>query len=81
MDNRRQAQRVEFVKFAHLLSTDGTILHECQVRNLSSRGARLILSELADLPDDVLLCLPLDGVTWPCRIMRRRGREIGIEFT
>jgi hypothetical protein len=33
------------------------------------------------LPTNVLLHMPLDGVMWPCRIMRRRGREIGVQFT
>lgn len=80
MGNQRQALRVDFFRTALLLSVDGAVIRDCQVRNLSSRGARLIVSDPAHLPDDVLLCLPLDGVTWPCRIMQRRSREIGVQF-
>jgi hypothetical protein len=80
MDNRRRALRVNFVKSAQLVTADGKIIRRCEVRDLSSRGAKLLLSDHADLPDDVMLHLPLDGVTWPCRIMRRRGGEIGVQF-
>lgn len=80
MDNRRKSLWVEFVKSAQLASGDGTIVRQCQVRDLSSRGAKIVLPDHTDLPDDLILHLPLDGVMWPCRITRRRGSEIGVQF-
>ena len=81
MDNRRKAIRMDFFKSAQLITSDGTIIQRCEVRDLSSRGAKLILLDHDKLPTNVLLHMPLDGVMWPCRIMRRRGREIGVQFT
>ena len=80
MNNRRKALRVNFVKPAQLVAIDGKTICQCEVRDLSSRGARLVVLAPVALPNDGILHLPLDGVTWPYRIKRRRGNEIGVQF-
>ncbi len=80
MHSRRNALRTKVNMSAQLVTSDGRVVRTGQLRDLSARGAKLALSSSADLPERMILHLPLDGVTWPCRIVRRRSGEVGVLF-
>lgn len=80
MKNRRCAVRVEVDRAAQVATRDGGTVRGCNLRNLSSRGACLALPDHADLPSDLVLLMPADTVSWPCRIVRRQTGEIGVVF-
>ncbi len=80
MHSRRNALRTKINMSAQLVTSDGRVVRTGQLRDLSARGAKLVLPNSAELPEQVILHLPLDGVMWPCRIVRRRDGEVGVLF-
>jgi hypothetical protein len=52
----------------------------CLIRSLSRHGASLdVISDVA-IPDRFTLALPLEGVSYTCRLVWRREMEIGVSF-
>jgi hypothetical protein len=80
MKNRRHSLRMTIDREASLSTLDGSHIRSCRLRNLSARGARVLIDDHADLPDSIVLHLLGDGVSWPCRIVRRQAGEIGVLF-
>ena len=63
-----------FVKIDHAL-------YPCQVYEMTSTGARVILDRLMDLPDRFTLQLTLGGqVVRSCYLIWKEGREAGVSF-
>jgi hypothetical protein len=56
----------------------GTI--NCVVRNLSSTGAALEVSNQAGVPERFILVVPGDGLHLPCRAVWRKEHRIGVTF-
>ncbi len=83
MQNRRKSVRVKIDRAALIKPKDGSFSIACTMRDISARGARLLLDRQNagdSLPDIVVLHLPDDGSGWLCQIVRRRGNELGIQF-
>ena len=77
-----EAQRILMRDFA---SEPGTIeFHgrtvSCLVRSLSRQGASLGVISAGIIPDYFTLALPLEGVSYVCRLLWRREMEIGVSF-
>ena len=53
----------------------------CLIRDLSSGGARIILSEAVTLPDNLNLHIPQKDQSFRARVQWRRGDEIGLALT
>lgn len=53
---------------------------ECTVRNFTSQGARLECGGATDIPDHFDLTIPQKSGTFACRVIWRRGTEIGVSF-
>lgn len=81
MHNRRSAVRTDLDRQGTLATPDGSIVRPCNLRNISSRGARVVIADHADLPDGLVLSLTGDTVSWPCRVVRREAGEVGVQFT
>lgn len=81
MDNRRKAIRTEIERQGTLSTPDGSIVRACNLRNISSRGARVMIEDHDGLPDGLVLHVTQDNVSWPCRVVRRQAGEIGVQFT
>ena len=69
----------------HLVAKAGTIKFggsaiDCLVRNLSSTGAALEVSNQAGLPERFILVVPGDGLHRPCRTVWRKEHRIGVTF-
>jgi hypothetical protein len=52
----------------------------CLVRSLSKHGASLDVISVVAIPDRFTLALPLEGVSYVCRLLWRREMEIGVSF-
>lgn len=82
----RKSQRVAFSAGldATVISIDGTSRRNCVVMDISQSGAKLELGEQGtnfDLCEFFLLMSNRGGVHRRCRVVRRYGNEIGVEFT
>ena len=76
---RRQAQRRTTLKGGRIVFNAGRSTIDCTVRNMSSRGAKLLVNSVVGIPDT--FDLVLDGsVKQSCRVTWRRLKEIGVEF-
>jgi hypothetical protein len=60
--------------------TFGGIEVDCTVRNLSTTGALLELSNLVRLPKEFTLVVPEDGLRLPCAIVWRTEYRMGVHF-
>jgi hypothetical protein len=52
----------------------------CTVRDLSTTGAAVELSNPATIPAEVILVVPEDGLRLRCRVVRRTAFRIGLAF-
>jgi hypothetical protein len=75
----RQDKRVA-IDHAGRVETEQGASHACIVQDISARGARLLLPEAADVPQDFTLSLDPGGESWACRVVWRRLGEVGIAF-
>ena len=54
---------------------------ECVVRDVSDTGAKLEFKDVATLPLQFELTVPVDGTIRPCKIVWSRANFVGVEFT
>ena len=80
MTYRRGSVRMNIDRLAQIGTPDGTSLRACRLRDMSARGAKLLLDDHDDLPERVVLYLKDEGTSWPCRIVRRQAGAIGVQF-
>ncbi len=52
----------------------------CLVRSLSRHGASLDVISAGVIPDRFTLALPLEDVSYSCRLLWRKDMEIGVSF-
>jgi hypothetical protein len=52
----------------------------CTIRDLSTTGAALEISNPIGVPEQFTLIVPEDGLTLPCRVVWRRDFRIGVAF-
>jgi hypothetical protein len=50
------------------------------VRNLSVRGAKLIVGTQVGIPETFDLTFPADGSSRRCKVIWRKEGELGVEF-
>jgi len=78
MVESRRASRLPVLKAATIkLGGGGTI--NCLVRNMSSTGAALEISNQAGIPERFIL-MTGDGLHLTCRTVWRNERRIGVTF-
>ncbi len=77
---RRNKARRRALKSAQIAFKGHGVTIDCTVRNLSDRGACLIVESPIGIPDT--FDLVLDRVSFrDCRVTWRRATQIGVEFT
>ena len=52
----------------------------CLVRKLSKTGAAVEMVKPCVVPDRFTLALPLEGISYRCRLVWRREEEMGVAF-
>ena len=79
---RRRATRQDMRWKGLMLDTSGTILGRCMMVNVSATGAKLIVPEPTELPDNLVLILAKNGeVRRLCEVTWRREKSIGVRFS
>jgi len=53
---------------------------DCTIRNVSNDGVALDVASPVGIPEQFTLVLPSDGLTFPCRVVWRKQRRIGVAF-
>jgi hypothetical protein len=75
----RNAQRRTTLQGGHIVFNAGRSTIDCTVRNLSSTGAKLLVSSVVGIPETFDLMLD-DHSRQPCRVAWRTLKELGVEF-
>lgn len=78
MVETRRAPRHRVLKTGTIDLRGGAI--DCIVRNLSTSGAALEVSNQAGIPEKFTLVVPGDGLNLPCHVVWRKGFRIGVTF-
>jgi hypothetical protein len=79
MQERRREQRHKTLKTGRIVIDPNTSALDCIVRNLSARGALLLVSSLA-VPDRFELMFSANRTRHQCRVAWRAMDRIGVEF-
>jgi hypothetical protein len=79
MEERRSTPRRRVLKGGKIVFNDMHSIIDCTVRNLSDGGALLMVTSVIGIPDEFDLRIS-DGATYSCRVVRRTGTQIGVEF-
>jgi hypothetical protein len=81
MEERRRAPRSRTFWKGTVLYSGNLRSAECIVRNFSDTGARLDCGAVTDIPDHFELKIPQkNNATFPCRVVWRRGGDLGVAF-
>ena len=80
IEDRRKTLRHKALKGARIVFNGGYSSFECTVRNLSERGARLDVGNVAGLPADFLLQFSDGRTPRECRVRWRNASAIGVEL-
>ena len=80
MQERRQVQRGRTLKSGKILVHAHTSLVDCTVRNLSSKGALLVVASLVGIPEKFDLLLHATGEHRQCHVIWRGKDRLGVEF-
>ncbi len=80
MSESRSTERLRALMRAQAIFNNGCSNHDCQIRNISKTGAKLILSSNFALPDEFDLHVPARHKTYRVRLRWRNTEEIGVAF-
>ena len=78
-ERRSSARQKSFLKGQIIFNNRRSVV-ECLIRDISSDGARLILSQTGIVPDVIELYIPQKEETLRARVQRRADSEIGVAF-
>jgi uncharacterized protein YceH (UPF0502 family) len=78
-ERRGSARQKSFLKGQIIFNNRRSVV-ECLIRDISSDGARLILSQTGIIPDVIELYIPQKEETLRARVQRRADDEIGVAF-
>jgi hypothetical protein len=78
---KRRSPRRPMNMPCYLYTRDGWPLGKCTMKDISDSGAQLLLSDISELPRELLLSLSHDGaVRRPCDLVWRNGDRVGVRF-
>ncbi len=80
MNERRQRPRQKSFLRGCLYFNNGRASATCLIRNISDRGARVLVSQTLNIPDVVELYVTQKAQTIRARVEWRRGDELGLGF-
>jgi hypothetical protein len=78
--NRRAEPRARTLKRGLLVFHDGHSVFDCTVRNLSSRGAKLLFGEAVGIPNHFKLAIRPSRDRRPCTVRWRNESALGVSF-
>lgn len=77
--DRRTIARRTMLKGGRIVFNAGRSTIDCTVRNLSGKGAKLLVNSVVGIPETFDLVLG-DHSKQPCRVKWRALKELGVEF-
>jgi hypothetical protein len=80
MDERRRALRKRALMAAKIAFRDHHAAIDCVVRNISTTGACLETASPVGVPEAFDLVLERDHSSYPCRVVWRSEKRIGVAF-
>ncbi len=81
MNDHRKARRRQLTYRAHIIARNGVDLRSCTVRDVSARGARIMVETVAEIPEEFVLILSERGrPRRQCQVVWRDEAEIGVRF-
>jgi len=78
--DRRRSSRKRSLKGARIQSLDHKTTFDCVARNLSAKGALLVLPSTVGVPNEFNLTLPAEERTVRCEVAWRDLRRLGVTF-
>ncbi|MGH1587041.1 PilZ domain-containing protein [Methylobacterium sp. P5_C11] len=78
-EHRRETRQRVFLK-GRIVFNNGSSSFDCLVRDMSSSGARLVMSDATTLPDAFDLYIPQKDRTYRATLRWRREDGIGVTF-
>ena len=79
LTDRREAPREQTRAGAFIVCQGSPGVVDCRILDLSSRGARLWVSDIAGVPKFFELHTP-EGEAYLCELVRRKADHIGVQF-
>ena len=76
----RSSERVRAFLGAQILFNNHNSTVDCQIRNISAGGAKLLVSSTVSVPQEFELSVPQKGRTFRCRLRWRIQDAVGVEF-
>ncbi len=80
MSETRSTDRLRALMRAQAIFNNGCSSHDCQIRNISKSGAKLILSASFALPEQFDLHVPARQKTYRATVRWRSSTEVGVAF-
>ena len=80
MVEARQGERVRALLRARIIFNNQNSTIDCTIKNISTSGAKIELSNTASVPADFDLEIPQRGRTYRARIVWRDAEALGVTF-
>jgi hypothetical protein len=78
--HHRSEHRKRTLKEAKIILTDWTVM-DCTIRDISEKGARLVLGDAVTLPAEFRLHIVSSNTIVPVQVLWQRGTTAGVGFT
>ena len=78
MIDKRAARRERVIKAGKV--SFGRERVDCTVRNLSVTGAMIEVQNSDDIPHEIILDILSSGARFPCHVVWRHSRRLGVAF-
>ena len=79
-ENNRRASRQRVLKTVKVYRLNGAHAVDCQVRDISETGARIVIKDQLALPNEFKFVVPSDDSTRIAKVVWRKGDLAGIVF-
>jgi len=79
-ESKRHSERKRVLRGGKIILGNLMSTFECKLRNVSDKGALLIIDNAANVPDTFYLAIDFQPGRRPCRVAWRKMNQIGVEF-
>ena len=81
MQERRHTPRARTLRAGKILINNKRSVIDCMIRNVSARGACLLLPSVVGVPQMFDLMIEGEAASRPCKMIWHAQNRIGIEFS
>jgi hypothetical protein len=80
MPEARRSERVRTLLGAKIIFNNRMSVIDCVVRNISSSGVKLVVTDSRPIPGEFALYIPQKGYSYRARLVWRNSEGMGVEF-